>query len=80
MKLITKLLQRHVAAFEDEFNAIEAKNGAANDAERTVRAAAAAGWFTKDIDDIGEMTPRDVRKLAKDVNQAYLDAISLDPN
>lgn len=82
---IVKLLQLHLEGFEeisnDEYGLFELRgtnriNGA------TVRAAVDAGWFGDglSVDDVGKMTPVEVRKLAEDINDAYKKATEPDPN
>lgn len=90
MKLITDLRQRHLEAFEAEVNARKGEGdvrGLSTDAGLAVRSAIAAGWFTDgndphatDPDIVGDMAPAAVRKLAKAVNTAYIEAVQTDPN
>lgn len=85
MKLITDLRQRHLEAFEAEVNARKGDgdvHGLSTDAGLAVRSAIAAGWIidATDPDVVGDMAPADVRKMAKAVNTAYLEAVRTDPN
>jgi hypothetical protein len=85
MKLITDLRQRHLEAFEHEVNTRKGDGdvrGLSTDAGLAVRSAIAAGWIidATDPDVVGDMAPAAVRKLAKAVNTAYIEAVQTDPN
>lgn len=81
MKLKTPLKQRHLEAWEEAFNAEEV-TGASRFAGLVVRAAIKAGWFDDlvSVEAVDDMNPAFVRKLAKQVNDAYVEATTLDPN
>ena len=82
---IVKLLQLHLEGFEeisnDEYQLFELR-GANRINGATVRSAVSAGWFGDGltVDDVGKMTPVEVRKLAEDINDAYKKATETDPN
>ena len=84
MKLRTDLRQRHLEAFETEFNARRDGDirGVSSEAGLVGRAAVAAGWFTDatDPDAVGDMRPGEAREWSKKVNAAYIEAIKTDPN
>jgi hypothetical protein len=47
----------------------------------TVRAAAAAGWFTNlDADGVDGLTAKEIRKLHIEVNALYTELTAIDPN
>jgi hypothetical protein len=83
MKLIKDLRQRHLEAWEREFNRIRGDDkGVSTYHGAVVRAALAAGWFGEDgdPDTVDDMTPREVRKLSADVDSLYAEVTTLDPN
>jgi hypothetical protein len=83
MKLITDLRQRHLEAWEREFNKFRGDDkGVSTFHGSVVRAALAAGWFGDgaDADAVDEMTPREVRKLSAAVDALYTEVTTLDPN
>ena len=80
MKLFDDLRQRHLEAFEEEYLNAESKKGRNTDNGAIVRAAQKAGWVDGDIGDVGDMIPRDVIKLARQINQRYTELTTLDPN
>ena len=83
MELISDLRQRHLEAWEKSFNELRGDDkGASRYYGAVVRAAINAGWFRDPVpvDDVDEMTPRQVRAYARAVDTAYTEATTLDPN
>lgn len=79
MQITTDLRQHHLEAFEEAYNK-DRPVGMSTSAGHAVRAAIAAGWFTSDPGDVGEMKPSEVRRLSREIDAAYNEAIALDPN
>jgi hypothetical protein len=83
VKLITDLRQRHLEAWEREFNSRRGDDtGVSTFRGTVVRAALAAGWFGEDgdPDTVDDMTPRQVRQLSAEVDALYAEVTTLDPN
>ena len=80
MKIKDDLRQRHLEAFEETYLNGESKKGRNTDNGAVVRAAQKAGWLDGDIGDVGDMMPRDVIKLAQEINRRYVEMTTLDPN
>ena len=86
MKFRDDLRQRHLEAFETEFNARRGQDGEVrgvwSEAGLVLRAAVVAGWFldVTDPDAVGDMKPAAAREWANKVNAAYVEAIRTDPN
>lgn len=81
MKLRNDLKQRHLEAFETALN--EQDNAAAGQSvirRMTVETALTAGWFGDVKPDLGEMTGKEIGKLASDIWALYKELTTLDPN
>lgn len=79
--IIDDLRQRHLEAFEAEYNRLFSdKSGRNTERGATVRAAKKAGWLINDPGDVAEMLPREVAKLAKAINERYVEVMTIDPN
>jgi hypothetical protein len=76
-----ELKQRHVEAFFKAMRLAGINSGdmsAPEYAGAVVRAAASAGMLDAPDIDVGEMLPREVVKLAREVNNAITEALTLD--
>lgn len=81
MKLKKEIKQRHLEAWETAYLAIDTK-GSSNHAGAVVRCAIESGWFDDpvSVDAVGEMTPGEVRRLARDIDSLYTEITRIDPN
>jgi len=82
MNIITDWRQRHLEAFETEYFTLSEKlKGKNSDNGAVVRAAIKAGIITGvSLDAIGDMSPREVGKMARAVNAQYVEVMTVDPN
>jgi hypothetical protein len=80
--LNTDIRQRHLEAFEHEYNTVETARGTSTLAGAVVRAAAAAGWFAAPLtpEEIADMKPAQVRALATAVNELYGKVTTVEKN
>jgi len=81
MKLKEEIRQRHLEAWETAYLAID-KKGSSNFAGAVVRAAIKADWFDDPIavDEVGNMTGLEVRRLARQIDDLYMELTVIDPN
>lgn len=82
LTLRTDLKQRHLEAFEDAFaDQDKTRTGQSVLRRMTVETALNAGWFGDNVTvELGDMSGREVAKLADAVWSLYRDLTNIDPS